>query len=45
MGYSPWGRKESDMTKQLNFLSSPDQHTFGTPSPVRVSESTSPQVK
>ena len=22
MGYSPWGRKESDMTEQLHFLSS-----------------------
>ena len=27
MGYSPWGHKESDMTEQLHFLSSPSPET------------------
>ena len=28
MGYSSWGRKESDMTEQLNTLSYPSQNSY-----------------
>ena len=37
MGYSPWGRKESDTTERLNNNSKPSQNSVGTiQSTVRV---------
>ena len=39
MGYSPWGRKESDMTKQLHFSS------LWTGQSLKVSQSQKPEMQ